>query len=89
MNWWAIDQHVASTLDAVGAWPTTRTPAWDELPDNDIRKILIRHGHTITETSQHTPPRGEHLGTINHWGLDVYENSPQEWIDTLYAEEKP
>jgi len=87
VSWWTIDQHVASILDTITDWPPVGTPAWNQLPDNDIRKKLIHRGRTIIQSGEHTPPRGEYLGTIDHWGLDVHENSPHQWIDTLLAEE--
>ena len=43
-------------------------------------------GKQIVDSGRHAPPRGEHLGTITHWGLDVYKNSPQAWKDALAAE---
>jgi hypothetical protein len=46
-------------------------------------------GKQIIDSGKHAPPRGEHLGTIAHWGLRVYEGSPQEWKDALYAEQEP
>ena len=30
--------------------------------------------------------RGEYLGRIRFWGLDVFEGSPQPWIDALMQE---
>jgi hypothetical protein len=36
--------------------------------------------------NKHIPERGEYLGTVEYWGLDVYDGSPQEWKDALIAE---
>ena len=44
-------------------------------------------GKQIIDSGRYAPPRGEYLGTIElHWGLDVFEGSPQPWIDALLAE---
>ncbi len=45
---------------------------------------LIAKGKAIVESRR--PPRGEHLGRIAYWGLGVYQGSPQEWKDALFAE---
>lgn len=47
---------------------------------------LIARGKALAESGNYLPARGEYLGTIECWGLDVYEGSPQEWIDALWAE---
>lgn len=44
-------------------------------------------GKRIVESGKYARPRGEFLGRIQAWGLDVFEGSPQEWIDTLMREE--
>lgn len=49
----------------------------------------IARGETIVRSGKHAPPRGEYLGTITAWGLDVYEGSPQEWKDVLRQEQEP
>ena len=49
---------------------------------------MIARGESICRSSKHAPPRGELLGTITAWGLDVYEGSPQQWKDTLRAEQE-
>lgn len=43
-------------------------------------------GRRIIESGKYAPARGAYLGTIDYWGLDVYENSPHEWKDALLAE---
>lgn len=43
-------------------------------------------GKAIVESGKYAPPRGEHLGTIRHWGLDVFEGSPQQWKSALFEE---
>jgi hypothetical protein len=43
-------------------------------------------GKQIIASGKHAPERGEYLGTIAYWGLDVYEGSPQEWKDALAQE---
>ena len=53
-----------------------------------IERGTIEHGKAIVESGRYAPKRGEYLGTIERWGLDVYEGSPQPWIDALFAEER-
>lgn len=48
---------------------------------------LMARGKQIAESGKYVPPRGEYLGRIDLWGIDVYEHSPQERIDALFAEE--
>jgi hypothetical protein len=48
----------------------------------------IARGETLCRSGKHTPPRADYLGTIERWGLPVYEGSPQEWIDALYQEQE-
>jgi hypothetical protein len=43
-------------------------------------------GRELTASGKHAPPRGEYLGRIETWGLDVFEGSPQPWIDALRQE---
>jgi hypothetical protein len=43
-------------------------------------------GRRIVESGKYAPPLGEYLGRIEHWGIDVYENSPQQWKDALREE---
>lgn len=43
-------------------------------------------GRQIVESGKYAPPRGEYLGRIELWGLDVFAGSPQLWIDTLLTE---
>lgn len=47
---------------------------------------LAARGKAIVDSGVHSPACGVHLGHIEQWGLDVYENSPQQWKDALYAE---
>jgi len=47
---------------------------------------LTARGLRIIKSGKYVPPRGAHLGRIEAWGLDVYEGSPQQWIDALLAE---
>ena len=37
---------------------------------------------------KYAPPLGEWLGVIDAWGVYVFENSPQHWIDALYDEHR-
>jgi hypothetical protein len=46
----------------------------------------ITKGEAISESGKYLPDRGEFLGRIQAWGLDVYEGSPTEWIAALIAE---
>ena len=48
--------------------------------------MSIEDGRRIVESGRYAPKRGEYLGTIEHWGLDVFEGSPQPWIDALLTE---
>lgn len=47
---------------------------------------LVARGRTIIASGRYAPPRGKYLGRLEFWGLDVYEGSPQAWIDALLAE---
>jgi hypothetical protein len=47
----------------------------------------IARGKAIYESGKYAPKHGKLLGRIESWGLDVYENSPQPWIDALFAEQ--
>ena len=49
---------------------------------------VAEQGKAIVESGKYAPPRGDYLGTIERWGLPVYEGSPQEWIDALYQEQE-
>jgi len=42
-----------------------------------------RRGRQLAESGLYEPLRGEYLGRIDAWGLNVYENSPREWIEVL------
>jgi hypothetical protein len=46
----------------------------------------IARGKRIFESGKYAPKRGNLLGRIQAWGLDVYEGSPQSWKDALAAE---
>jgi hypothetical protein len=48
----------------------------------------IRRGREIFESGKYAKPRGAFLGRLDSWGLDVYEGSPQPWIDALMAEQE-
>jgi hypothetical protein len=43
-------------------------------------------GKAVVDSGRYAPSRGDYLGTIAYWGLDVYEGSPQEWKDALAQE---
>jgi tRNA U34 5-methylaminomethyl-2-thiouridine-forming methyltransferase MnmC len=43
-------------------------------------------GKVLAESNKYLPPRREHLGRLDAWGLDVFEGSPQAWKDALLAE---
>jgi len=47
---------------------------------------LIARGKTIADSGVYVHERGELLGRLQSWGLDVFEGSPQPWIDALMAE---
>ena len=47
---------------------------------------LIAKGKAIADSGKYLPPRGQLLGRLESWGLDVYENSPQEWKTALLIE---
>lgn len=47
---------------------------------------LVARGKSIIDSGRYAPQRGEYLGTIEYWGLPVYENSPPEWKDALRKE---
>jgi hypothetical protein len=48
----------------------------------------IARGETICRSGKYAPPRGQLLGTITAWGLDVYEGSPQQWVAALHQEQE-
>jgi hypothetical protein len=54
-------------------WPTTQAE-W------------VARGRAIFESGKYAPKRGRFLGRLESWGLDVYEGSPQPWIDALNEE---
>jgi hypothetical protein len=47
----------------------------------------VARGKAVAESGKYVPRRGPLLGRLESWGLDVYENSPQQWIDALTAEQ--
>ncbi len=47
---------------------------------------LIARGKAIAASGKYLRPRGEYLGRIEAWGLDVFEGSPQEWKNALHQE---
>jgi hypothetical protein len=49
---------------------------------------LVVRGKAIVDNGKYAPPRGEYLGRIEYWGLDVYARSPQEWKDALGQERR-
>jgi hypothetical protein len=79
--------------------PNVRLRAWRELATGagitaDTIDRLARHGfdeaaHGLTAAiAAPTDDRGQFLGRLESWGLDVYEGSPQPWIDALIAEQR-
>jgi hypothetical protein len=48
----------------------------------------LRRGREIYESGKYALPRGKFLGRLESQGLDVFENSPQPWIDALRAEQE-
>lgn len=48
----------------------------------------IARGEAIIRSGIYVPPQGEYLGRIEYWGLDVYDNSPQQWQEALRAEQE-
>jgi hypothetical protein len=48
----------------------------------------IRRGRQIFESGKYAPKRGEFLGRIESWGLDVFEGSPESWKDALRHERR-
>jgi hypothetical protein len=48
----------------------------------------IARGKRILESGKYAPKRGKFLGRLESQGLDVYEGSPQPWIDALRAEQE-
>jgi hypothetical protein len=47
---------------------------------------MVARGKAIIAGGKYAPTRGEFLGRIEQWGLDVYEGSPPQWKDLLIAE---
>jgi hypothetical protein len=68
-------------------WPGSTNTGW---PDERRRRMTAEsaaaRGKAIAESGKHLPPKGAPLGRIEAWGLDVYEGSPQPWIDAWLAE---
>lgn len=60
--------------------------AANEQGQDSPRSYDARAGEAIIKSGKYLPPRGEYLGRIRHWGLDVYENSPRPWKDALFEE---
>ena len=57
VSWWSVHEFVAPLLERVGDYPTAGTPAWCELPDDDLRKWVAvldagRHHALRMETAQ-------------------------------------
>lgn len=52
----------------------------------NARRYDARAGDAVVKSGKYLRPRGKLLGRIQLWGLDVYEGSPQQWKDSLYAE---
>ncbi|HKH51844.1 MAG TPA: hypothetical protein VKA77_08635 [Mycobacterium sp.] len=50
------------------------------------RDELIAKGKQVVESGRYAPKRGELLGRLELWGVDVYEGSPQEWKTALARE---
>jgi hypothetical protein len=51
-----------------------------------VNDDLIARGRAIALSGKYLPPRGEFLGRLESWGLDVHEGSPQEWKNALLEE---
>jgi hypothetical protein len=77
--------------------PQIRLQAWHELATGagitaDTVDRLARHGFTeaarglAAAIAAPTDDRGQLLGRLQTWGLDVYEGSPPEWVDALMQE---
>ena len=62
-----------------------------ETSDDRARKAAIAKGKAIAQSGKHDPDRrrGDYLGRIEAWGLDVYEGSRKQWKDALLAELRP
>lgn len=39
VSWWEVHDFIAPVLDRVGSWPMVGSVAWQQLPDDDPRKI--------------------------------------------------
>jgi hypothetical protein len=46
--------------------------------------VSTERGRELAE--KYARPRGDYLGRIEAWGLDVFEGSLSEWIDALMSE---
>lgn len=38
-SWWRVHKYVEPLLAAAETWPLLGSPAWCELPDDDVRKV--------------------------------------------------
>jgi hypothetical protein len=54
VDWWAVHEHVVAVLGRVGTWPAAGTPAWCDLPGDDIRKTAA-----LFDAAQHWALRVE------------------------------
>lgn len=75
----------ASTADHTGPDPLplhTRAVS----SEAERRRRYIARGKAIAASGRYVPPRGAFLGTLETWGLDVFDGSPPEWKSALLAE---
>jgi len=58
------------------------------MPDRatSSRDELIARGKALAKSGKYARPRGEYLGRLDRCALNVYQGSPQEWIDALMAD---
>lgn len=39
VDWWTVQRYVTPVLERIGPCPLLGSPEWDQLPDDDVRKI--------------------------------------------------
>ena len=54
VSWWSLHEHVAPFLERVGSWPMVGSVEWQQLADDDPRKLAA-----IFDAAQHHALRVE------------------------------
>jgi hypothetical protein len=71
--WWEVHKYVTARLQQIEHWPLIGTPAWCELPDDDVRKIAAvydaaRHWALRVESCQQAmADAGSEISAATDW----------------------